>query len=200
MIEKFINEITNTNNFHFKLKRIIKLAKIGSFIIYLSFLLSIIIKPDSIYITFWIALLSFFSLIIFSTNYFIFEKYELSTYLCKKSKDNCIEGDINFIENLILKYKLEKNIDDIKEYLQNSKCFNKFNWFNSVFILFLITIIFNFKIDYIFKLIYILIICIFILFMNKYITYVNNGLYDEKLSDYQYIYFCICVINKKNIS
>ena len=202
MIKEFIDEVSNRPSFNYILNQAIKTAQAGCIIVYLFFLISAVLYSQYINVTIIIVLVTWFGLIMFSTNYFIYEKYALSIY--KKNKDNQIKRDISFIEELMNKYELSNNVESIKFYIEKKIKDNiyKLKWryvliapISLVFVVFLSDMHFGTKI------VYALFTFLFTLCMSKFVDSLKGGIiYKKEQSNYQYIYFCMLAIDIKRNS
>ena len=203
MIKEFIDEVSNRPSFNYILNQAIKTAQAGCIIVYLFFLISAVLYSQYINVTIIIVLVTWFGLIMFSTNYFIYEKYALSIY--KKNKDNQIKRDISFIEELMNKYELSNNVESIKLYIEKKIKDNvyKLKWryilIAPISLVFIISFLSNMHLGT--KIVYVLFIFLFTLCMSKFVDSLKGGIiYKKEQSNYQYIYFCMLAIDIKRNS
>lgn len=193
MIEKFLNEINNNKSFNANLKETINVVKVGCALIYLTFIISILLYPNSITITLWITLASWFFLVMFSAGHLINEKYDFDVI---RDKNSQINKDILLVKDMLKKYKLEDNVDDIINYISKDKkennVINYLNEFTIVFPLVLVILLIVNFMDFKVKMIYIIIIGLLTFFMNKFVNFLSHGyIYDKKKSNYQHIIVCL---------
>ena len=183
---EMLDEILNNKNFNSYLNKTLKVTKIGSLIIYIFFIISILINKDSYKATVWISLIFWITLIMISMNNSIKEKFLLS--VCS-NKNNIVVNDINYIKNLLVKYKID-DLKEIKNYLESKlKNNNKISDIATVVpILFILTLLIL-EINMYDKIITI--------FINQFVIFITKGLSTRIQYTYLYIYHCIINIMSK---